>query len=118
MSHFFIEGGVTVWSSANRPARLFVEMADAASRLVGSETGLSTIESDETQIDRRAFAAFTEALCDVYRSTNHGLLRSLIEPVMVTSLALLSQIDPANVPSDLGADLERRAGDLGRSLPR
>ncbi|MGI5418497.1 DUF6086 family protein [Actinomadura luteofluorescens] len=88
MSQYFQIGEEVLWNPATRVAGLFLDMAEAHSRLLGVPSGLGPMEEDECQVDVQAFALFTDALVRYHADSSHMILRSLMEGFTAMALAI------------------------------
>ncbi|XRQ07191.1 DUF6086 family protein [Actinomadura welshii] len=102
MSQFFQNGDDVLWNPATRVAQVFMDMAAAHARLLGTPSGLGPMEADECEVDVAAFAAFTDALVRYYAGSNHPVLRSLMEGFVATALAVVRR-GGGDVPAADGA---------------
>ncbi|GAA1108456.1 MULTISPECIES: DUF6086 family protein [Streptomyces violaceusniger group] len=91
MSCYFQVGDRDLWNPSNSVATLFLDQAEAFSRLVGHSSGLGPIVEDECQVDVARFQKFTGLLVKRYQDSNNRTLRSLTEGFIVVSLVLVQR---------------------------
>lgn len=139
MSQYFEAAGTTLWNPSNGVASLFLRTADAVAPLVELPTGISPGRADEHEVDPDTFAALVDALVTRYLSSNHPVLRSLLEGFLGPALVLAERaghavtaldtpatphphdvsVGPAGL-GDLGdpARLRELAAAMAQSMPR
>ncbi|WP_433475461.1 DUF6086 family protein [Spirillospora sp. CA-142024] len=88
MSQYFQNGDDVLWNPATRVAGLFMDMAAAHARLLGTPSGLGPMEFDECQVDVPVFAAFTDAVIRDYARSHHMIKRSMTAGFAATALAV------------------------------
>ncbi|WEV26091.1 DUF6086 family protein [Streptomyces sp. 71268] len=95
MSCFFRVADRDVWNPSNSIARLFIAEAEGIASLLSESTGIGPVVDDECELNATSFAAFATALLRRHWSTNHPIMRSLLEGVagIVFVLASRSEID-------------------------
>ncbi|MGZ5415491.1 MAG: DUF6086 family protein [Aeromicrobium sp.] len=137
MSQQYICDNEVLWNPSNGASRVFLGQVRLFEDELSTASGLGPMEADECRIDAEQFAAFAQALLSYSQTTNHQVLHTLMDGVVVTVLALVeraglavqvpAQTDrhdlqvsrepraPDGVPED---ELRRRARDLLASMPR
>jgi hypothetical protein len=127
MSRYFRAGGLSLWNPSNGVAVLFVRTGEAIATTTEVPSGLGPLIADEHEIDPEAFAVFVDALTEEYRSSDHPILRSLLEGFLaiaivlvdrsgrdLPSLRITAMLDPRDV--SVGVDGVRPLGSLERLL--
>ncbi|MEU7590359.1 DUF6086 family protein [Micromonospora sp. NPDC049230] len=90
MSKCFQVGDLVLWNPSNAVAQLFFRMTEAMVPVAECPSGVGPdVGRDEYQIDPDTFAAFVDVLTARYLSTNHPILKSMIEGYLSTALVLV-----------------------------
>jgi hypothetical protein len=89
VSVFFEVGDETVWNPANRIARLYVGMLEAAAEVLGLPTGLEVTEPDTYGIDVARFEALVKKMVAEYANAGSAVLRMLLGAVLPPSIRVL-----------------------------
>ncbi|MFF0155332.1 DUF6086 family protein [Micromonospora sp. NPDC005203] len=90
MSKCFQVGDLVLWNPSNTVAQLFFRMTEAMVPVAGCPSGVGPdVGRDEYQIAPDTFAAFVDVLTARYLSTNHPILKSMIEGYLSTALVLV-----------------------------
>ncbi|MFG1843470.1 DUF6086 family protein [Micromonospora sp. NPDC049175] len=90
MSQCFQVGDLVLWNPSNTVAQLFFRTTDAMVPVAECPSGVAPdVGRDEYQIDPDTFAAFVDVLTARYLSTNHPILKSMIEGYLSTALVLV-----------------------------
>ncbi|MEU8288885.1 DUF6086 family protein [Micromonospora sp. NPDC048905] len=90
MSQCFQVGDLVLWNPSNTVAQLFFRMTEAMAPVAECPSGVDPdVDRDEYQIDPDTFAAFVDVLTARYLSTNHPILKSMIEGYLPTALVLV-----------------------------
>ncbi|MEU1818005.1 DUF6086 family protein [Streptomyces roseifaciens] len=84
-------GDEDIWNPSNSVARVFLEQAEALSRLTGEETGLGPVIEDECEISIHEFSKFTDNLVTTYQNSNNRAFRSLLEGFISVALVLVER---------------------------
>jgi hypothetical protein len=92
LSYIFELDGETTWSPALRTGRAYVTLANSLADIFEINSGLAAIADDMYDIDKTQFQNFTKHTLDEYISATNLIYRSYIQGVLLTSLALLSNI--------------------------
>jgi hypothetical protein len=98
MSQYFRAGDLVLWNPSNRVAELFVRTSEAVAELVDMPTGIGPMRADDYEIDLDVFVRFVDALVAQYLSSNHAILRSLLEGFIATALVMADRAG-RHVPS-------------------
>lgn len=91
MSQYFQAADTVLWNPSNGVAQLYVNQLDAIARVVEIPTGLGPQVADEYEIDMPVFTRFVDTLVRRYCSSNHPVLRSLIEAVAVVGIVVVER---------------------------
>ncbi|GAB3885879.1 hypothetical protein GCM10029964_049260 [Kibdelosporangium lantanae] len=94
MSQYFEVGEETLWNPSNGPGILFARTARAMESIAGVPCGIGVGrwgpgDPDCHSIDLPVFTAFTDALVRRYRTSNHVILRSLLEGFLATAIVMV-----------------------------
>jgi len=96
VSQYFEADGETLWNPSNGPGILFARTARAMESIAGVPCGIGVGrwgpgDPDCHGIDLPVFTAFTDALVRRYRSSNHVILRSLMEGFVATAIVMVQR---------------------------
>ena len=118
VSYFFDHGDDTVWSPALRVGDLYLALARELARCLDVPLGLRANASDHYCIDLDEFERFVRSLYDRYFSSRHAIQRSLIDGVLVVSLAMLHRCGVVIPPrTEDQASLQSRVSDTLCAMP-
>jgi Family of unknown function (DUF6086) len=101
MSIYFVApNGLDVWNPSSLTGRLFCDQVESVSRLLGIESGLGTIVSDEVAVNDEKFMSFAQSFAGLLLRTDpeSGAYR-LLEGCFCVVGALAAKLG-ARLPDD------------------
>jgi hypothetical protein len=111
VSQYFQVGDLVMWNPSNTVAQLFARMTEAMVLVAERPSGVGPdIGLDRYEIDPRIFAAFVDALTARYLSTNHPILKAMLEGYLPAALVIVQRIG-RDVPA-LGQQAARGNRDI------
>jgi uncharacterized protein DUF6086 len=123
VSQYFSIGDHDLWNPATEVAQLFYRTAGVMAALVDTPHGLHDTEQDEYHMEPAHFTAFVDALARRYLSSNHTVMRTLVEGFLATAVVLTQRAELA-VPAlaeSINDDIARllaHAQELDRTMVR
>jgi hypothetical protein len=91
VSYVFDVGGDTVWSPALRVGDLYVRFLRELAETLEVPTGLKAMASDMYEIDIDLYENLVQRLFEFCFSTDHPVLRGLVESVLAPSVVVLER---------------------------
>jgi hypothetical protein len=91
VSQYFQVGDLILWNPSRCVAELFVQTGEAVANLVDMTSGIGPMNADEYEIDMDAFVSFVDVVVERYMSSNHAVLRSLLEGFLVAAIVLVGR---------------------------
>jgi hypothetical protein len=91
MSQYLRAGDLTLWNPSNGVAGLFVRASESVASLTKVPIGIRPMLADEYEVDPEKFAAFIDELVQLYLTSSHPSVRSLLEGFLPTALVLVDR---------------------------